>query len=317
MISRRNIRVKVMQTLYTVSSLEKEIKPDEPRKILQQHFNQTRSLLIYLTWFLTEVSRYAETDAHQRASKHLPTAEDLHVNTKIAGNELLWKMLEDPALKEQFAKEKPELLFRQLKEDPNDLIRRIYHLLTNSPDYARYIASPAREKNEEKKILEFILNDLLLANEVFVSQTEENFSNWDDDGEMVVQLLSAYLQKPGTFNFNQLLSKDKEHFAFALLQTVIEKDEHLQSLIIPKLKNWDPERIALLDMIIMKMGVAEFLYFETIPPKVTINEYIDLAKDYSTQQSGQFVNGILDNIHKDLVQQGKMIKVEYKKGIGS
>jgi N utilization substance protein B len=84
-------------------------------------------------------------------------------------------------------------------------------------------------------------------------------------------------------------------------------------LVIPKLKNWDPERIALLDMILMKMGVAEFLYFETIPPKVTINEYIDLAKEYSTSQSGQFVNGILDNIHKELVQQGKMHKVDFRK----
>jgi len=94
---------------------------------------------------------------------------------------------------------------------------------------------------------------------------------------------------------------------------VLEKREQLQSFIIPKLKNWDPERIAMLDMILMEMGVAEFLYFETIPPKVTINEYIDLAKEYSTQQSGHFVNGILDNIHKDLMQQGKMIKVDFKK----
>ncbi|MEI2739643.1 MAG: transcription antitermination factor NusB [Chitinophagaceae bacterium] len=109
------------------------------------------------------------------------------------------------------------------------------------------------------------------------------------------------------------MSPDKEQFAKDLLQAVLDKSEHLQSLIIPKLKNWDPERIALLDMIMMKMGVAEFLYFETIPPKVTINEYIDLAKDYSTQQSGQFVNGILDNIHKELVQEGKMQKVDYKK----
>ena len=109
------------------------------------------------------------------------------------------------------------------------------------------------------------------------------------------------------------MSADKEQFASNLLQTVLEKNDHLQALIIPKLKNWDPERIALLDMIMMKMGVAEFLYFETIPPKVTINEYIDLAKDYSTTQSGQFVNGILDNIHKELVEQGKMLKVEYKK----
>jgi N utilization substance protein B len=110
-----------------------------------------------------------------------------------------------------------------------------------------------------------------------------------------------------------MISEEKWNFAKDLLQTVREKSEHLESLIIPKLKNWDPERIALLDMILMKMGVAEFLYFETIPPKVTINEYIDLAKEYSTSQSGQFVNGILDNIHKELVQQGKMHKVDFRK----
>lgn len=130
---------------------------------------------------------------------------------------------------------------------------------------------------------------------------------------MVVQLLVAYLQKPGSYDFKHMLSPDKAQFAKDLLRTVLDKSEHLQELIIPKLKNWDPERIAQLDMIMMKMGVAEFLYFETIPPKVTINEYIDLAKEYSTQQSGQFVNGILDNIHKELVQQNKMHKIDYKK----
>ena len=130
---------------------------------------------------------------------------------------------------------------------------------------------------------------------------------------MVVQLLSGYLHKPGSLNFSHLMSTDKQQFASSLLQTVLEKNDFLQELIIPRLKNWDAERIALLDMLMMKMGVAEFLFFETIPPKVTINEYIDLAKDYSTAQSGQFVNGILDNIHKDLVQAGKMKKVDYKK----
>ncbi len=307
MISRRNIRVKVMQTLYTLSLSENGAKPGEAQKLLQQHFDQSRSLLVYLTWFLTEVTRYAETDAHQRASKHLPSADDLNVNTKLAGNEILWKMLEDNELKSQFAKDKPELMTNR------DLIRRTYLTLAETPEYKTYISKGAREKQEEKKILEFILNDLMLANEVFVSHIEEHFSNWDDDGDMVVQLLSGYLQKPGSLHFSQMLSTDKDHFASNLLKTVQDKNEHLQSLIIPKLKNWDPERIAQLDMIMMKMGVAEFLYFETIPPKVTINEYIDLAKDYSTQQSGQFVNGILDNIHKELVQQGKMEKVDYKK----
>jgi len=297
----------VMQTLYTLSLSENGAKPGEAHKLLQQHFDQSRSLLVYLTWFLTEVTRYAETDAHQRASKHLPSADDLNVNTKLAGNEILWKMLEDNELKSQFAKDKPELMTNR------DLIRRTYLTLAETPEYKTYISKGAREKQEEKKILEFILNDLMLANEVFVSHIEEHFSNWDDDGDMVVQLLSGYLQKPGSLHFSQMLSTDKDHFASNLLKTVQDKNEHLQSLIIPKLKNWDPERIAQLDMIMMKMGVAEFLYFETIPPKVTINEYIDLAKDYSTQQSGQFVNGILDNIHKELVQQGKMEKVDYKK----
>jgi N utilization substance protein B len=307
MISRRNIRVKVMQTLYTLDSLEDYSRPGEPQKILQQHFNQTRSLLVYLTWFLTEVSRYAETEAHKRAGKHLPTAEDLNVNTKIAGNEILWKMLEDAVLKEQFDEEKP-----QQKTD-YELIRKLYHDLAETAEYKNYISAPSREKQEEKKILEFILNDMLLANELFVSHIEENFSNWSDDGEMLVQLLAGYIQKPGSLNFKQLLSADKEEFAKNLLQTVLDKAEYLQSIITPKLKNWDPDRIAILDMLLMKMGLAEFLYFETIPPKVTINEYIDLAKDYSTVQSGQFVNGILDNIHKELVQQGKMQKVDYKK----
>ena len=93
MISRRNIRVKVMQTLYTVSTLESEALAEEPIKILQKHFDQTRQLFIYVIYFLTEVSRYSETDAHHRAGKHLPTAEDLHVNTKIAGNQVLCKIL--------------------------------------------------------------------------------------------------------------------------------------------------------------------------------------------------------------------------------
>ncbi|MFN5813666.1 MAG: transcription antitermination factor NusB [Bacteroidota bacterium] len=98
-----------------------------------------------------------------------------------------------------------------------------------------------------------------------------------------------------------------------LLKTAIEKKDYTLEIITPKLNNWDAERIASLDMILIRMGICEFLYFETIPTKVTINEYIDLAKSYSTQQSGQFVNGILDSIHKDLQASGSIKKVEFKK----
>ena len=307
MINRRNIRVKVMQTLYTITALETEMKPGDAVKILQKHFDQTRQLFIYLVYFLAEVARYAETAAHNRASKHLPTYEDLHVNTKLSGNEILSKINEDSSFKDFVKKDHPESLLDK------ELVKRIYHDLVETTEYKTYIAKSKRDKKEEREMVEFILEKFMLEKESFLSHIEEIFTNWDDDAEMVILLLTNYLQKPGSYNFKEMISEEKWSFAKDLLQTVRDKSEHLESLVIPKLKNWDPERIALLDMILMKMGVAEFLYFETIPPKVTINEYIDLAKEYSTSQSGQFVNGILDNIHKELVQQGKMHKVDFRK----
>lgn len=307
MISRRNIRVKVMQTLYAVETMENQVKPGEPQKILQKYFDQTRDLFVYLVYTLTETARYAETNARQRASKHLPTEEDLKVNTKLAGNEILWKILEDTSYQQALKVSKP-----QLQED-KELVKKIYLELAETPEYRQYIAEQSRNAKSEKQILEFIFSNLMLPNEIFTAYVEELFSNWDDDCEMINLLVINYLQKPGSINFMEMLSEEKWHFAKDLLQTVQDKKEVTMDLIKPKLKNWDPDRIAVLDMILMQMGVCEFLYFETIPPKVTINEYIDLAKEYSTPQSGQFVNGILDNIHKDLLKDDKMHKVAFKK----
>lgn len=307
MISRRTIRVKVMQTLYTIATFDTAPAPAVHTSLLKQQFDQPRRLLVHLLWLLTEVLRYPEKHAHQKASKHLPSAEDLNINTKLAGNELLWQILEDKSLLKQFEQLKPQLGPAQ------ELIKSIYLQLSETEVYRTYIATPSREKKAERKIVEFVVNDMMLANTAFVSYIEELFADWDDDGEGVIQLLAVYLHKPGQLNFEQLIDRDKEQFGLELLRTVLEKQEQLQSYIIPKLKNWDPERIAQLDMIMMKMGVAEFLFFETIPPKVTINEYIDLAKEYSTAQSGQFVNGILDGIHKDLVAAGTLQKVDFRK----
>jgi len=307
MISRRNIRVKVMQTVYTLSTLESEEKPGEPVKLLQRHFEQSKDLLIYLSYFITEVAGYAEKDAYVRSNKHLPSKEDLNVNIKIAGNEVLWKLKENPSFQQALAKSKPELRVDR------ELVKKIYHRLMDSQQYKEYISAKERNYNTERDILEFILNDLLLADEIFTSHLEENFINWDDDADMIVQTTKNTLQKTASANFTDVITSDKWDFAKNLLTTVLEKEKHLETFIVPKLKNWDPERIAALDMIIMKLGVTEFLYFETIPPKVTINEYIDIAKEYSTQQSGQFVNGILDNIHKELVLQNKLHKIDFKK----
>ena len=170
----------------------------------------------------------------------------------------------------------------------------------------------SRDKKGERDILEFIFTDLMLPNDLFTSYIEEKFNNWDDDAEMTNMLVMNFLSKPNGYNFQEILSPEKWLFAKNLLETTIDKRDVSLDYIKPKLKNWEPDRIALLDMLLMRMGVCEFLFFETIPPKVTINEYIDIAKEYSTQQSGQFVNGILDNIHKDLVRENKMHKVAFR-----
>jgi transcription antitermination protein NusB len=294
-----------MQTLYSLEAQDNQ-KTGDAQKILQKHFDQSRQLLIYLIYFLTELARYAETDSLRRASKHLPTEFDKNVNTKLAGNQLLWKMLEQESYQKIIKKDKPELI------DHADMVRKLYLELKETEDYKNYISENRRDKKPEKEILEYIFNDFMLANESFESHLEEIFPNWNDDAEMMQKLVSGYLNKISAFDFEEIVSADKAQFARELLASVIEKKEVTMELIRPKLKNWDADRIATLDMIFMQMGVSEFLFFETIPPKVTINEYIDLAKDYSTPLSGQFVNGILDNIHKDLLAENKMHKVNFK-----
>jgi len=307
MISRRNIRVKVMQTLYTCFTREGDITKEEAIRTLDKHIDQSRQLFVFLIYILTETARYAETDARQKASKHLPTAADLQINTKISGNLLLWQLLEQASYVKAVEEIKPELFGAE------DWIKKLYAELVTTDLYKEYIEIEGREKKKEKEIIEFIFTDLMLPNEDFISFVEERFLHWEDDADMMNLLMLNLLQKPQTGDFQQFVSNEKLKFAKDLLLSVIEKEVVCNDYIKDKLQNWDPERTAILDMILMRMGICEFLFFETIPPKVTINEYIDLAKDYSTPQSGHFVNGILDSIHKDLATQNKLHKVSFKK----
>lgn len=295
-----------MQLLYALEPGEESNQKTDAVKTLKKQLNQSCDLFIYLLYFLTEVARYAEKDAQKRANRNLPTSADLNVNTKISGNSLLWVILESPSFKQATQQANPGF-----EETPEE-VRKVYLAMVASPFYQEYIAKPAREKSTEKDILQFIFTDLMLADENFIGHVEENFNNWDDDAEMMNQLMHSYLQKPASFNLQEMIGEEKWKFARELLNTAIEKKEYITGLIKPKLKNWDAERIAVLDMILMRMGVCEFLYFETVPTKVTINEYIDIAKEYSTPQSGQFVNGILDNIHKELLAEGKIHKTDFK-----
>ena len=295
-----------MQSLYTLDIISNDVRPGEAVALLKKQLEQSNKLFVYLVHFLTEVARYAEKDAVNKAAKHLPSASDLNINTKITGNELLWKILESPGYASAVSETKPDLYIDQ------ELLRKTYMALIESEEYKDYISILARDKKGEKEIMEYIFSSLMLPNEHFISHLEEFFINWDDDAEMMNILVLNLLQKPASHNFFEMVSKEKMEFAISLLNTTIEKKEVSMELLKPKLKNWDAERIAALDLIIIQMGICEFLFFETIPTKVTINEYIDLAKEYSTPQSGQFINGILDNIHKELSAEGKIVKKNFK-----
>ncbi len=296
-----------MQTLYANETLEVQKEKSSSVKTLKKGFEDTTELFIYLVYFITEVARYAETDAYLKSSKNLVSESDRNINIKITGNELVWKIFENDSFKNAVAAYKPNLVINK------DLLKRIYNDLVKTETYKNYISEQSREKKLEKEMLEFIFTKLMLPDEVLISHLEENFANWDDDAEMMNQLVLNFLQKPQSYDLKDMLGDEKWSFAKSLLETTIDKKEHLSSFIKPKLKNWDMERVAMLDMILMQLGVCEFLYFETIPPKVTINEYIDIAKEYSTAQSGQFINGILDGIHKELVEEKKIRKVDFNK----
>lgn len=295
-----------MQVLYMAEANHHEMNPAELETYLLKSLEKTRELFVYLLYFITQVAKYAETDAAHRRSKNLPTREDLEVNTKIATNLTILSLLENSPFQKSLKELKTELLL------DSELLKRMYNALKDTTAYQEYIQDPVHEKSKDREMIKILFSQVLLPNENFCQQVEELFNNWDDDAEMLEQLVLNYIQKPGVYNTQELLSAEKWDFAKNLLRTVGEKKEFCSTLINPKLKNWDAERIALLDMILMRMGLCELLYFDTIPTKVTLNEYIDLAKTYSTAQSGQFVNGILDNIHKELVQEGKIHKRDFK-----
>lgn len=312
MISRRNIRIKVMQMLYAFGLNNSEnTQPDfqQLEKRLQIQINQTRSLIAFLLLNIIDVAGYAESYSQQRAAKNIKTVEDLNVNIKIAGNSIVWQIRENAGFSAIVADEK-----LSLKVD-KDFIKKTFLQLSQSDIYHLYISEQSRDKKSETEILQFIFTDLMLADETFIQSLEEKFFNWDDDCEIAELMVLQYLQKPQSIDLKESISSEKWKYAKDLLKTTIEKDTTLMNLIKPKLKNWDAERIAAIDMLLLKMGVSELLYFETIPPKVSINEYIDIAKDYSTKQSGQFVNGILDSIHKDLLSQNKIHKVDFRKNV--
>lgn len=308
MISRRNIRVKVMQTLYTIVSTTDPNDTEKNKKagsgLLDKQLAHSIDLFTISILYVFRAAQYAEIDAAHRSGKYLPTQEDLDVNTKIASNEFMLKVMAN----ESFRKKVEDAHLEQFVDA--EWVKKIYQQLCKSDEYLAYISTPERSTASEKGILHYIWDNLILSNEALQEHFSEELPGWEDDKEMTVLLMENFFKNNSKINFLVPVSDDKHEYAHSLMRTVIDKEEYCMSLVQPKLNNWDTERIALIDLLLLRMGICELLFFPTIPTKVTINEYIEIAKLYSTPQSGQFVNGVLDNILKDLVKENKINKEE-------
>ena len=296
-----------MQTLYTLETMdpgELEKNKKAGSTILNEKLNRSLDLFVISILYTVKVAQYAEADAHQRASKYLPTKEDLNVSTKIAGNEYLWQILSNQTFAEKVKESKLEHYVN------DEWVKKIYTAFAKTPEYEEYIAENSRNAKAEKAIIKFLWEKQLQGNEQLMEYFSEELPGWEDDSDMTFMLMENFFKNSTKINYLSLISTEKSEYAHLLMQTVLDKKDYCMELIEPKLINWDPERVALVDLLLLRMGVCEFLYFPTIPTKVTINEFIELAKLYSTPQSGQFVNGVLDNILKDLEKENLIRKQE-------
>ncbi len=294
-----------MQTLYTLASggeTEEANRLRAGKKALSGQIEHSLDLFTTILLVLVRIAQYSEVDSTRRRSKRLPTPEDLNVPTKIAGNLVIWSMLENATFQQRI---KDKGLDTPITDD---FLRTAYKALQGMPEYAAYNAVEGRTQKEERAMLRAIWEQLIIGSEWGQDFLTTELSGWEDDAEMIKLLMENFLKKPQKANFLQLLSEEKRRWALDMIEYVIEKQAYLDELIKPKLQNWDAERIAQIDNILLRLGVTEMLYFPTIPTKVTINEYIDIAKMYSTSQSGHFVNGVLDNVLKTLVAEDRVHK---------
>ncbi len=308
MISRRNIRVKVMQTLYTLATLEHGAQGNKEvaARILNDKLEHVLDIFTVSVLYSLRIAQYAETDAAHRLNKYMPSQEDKNVNTRISENGFVLKMLANASLQEKLKKDKLERFIDA------EWVKKAYQNLAKTDEYNLYINLATPTPIQEKEIIQFIWEKQILENEGLISHFNDELPGWEDDSELIIMLMQNFFKNTGKMNFLNLLSGEKKDYAQDLLLSVIEKEAYCMELIEPKLKNWDKDRVALIDLLLIRMGVCELLYFPTIPTKVTINEYIDIAKQYSTPQSGQFLNGVLDNILKDLVKEDKIRKQDRK-----
>ena len=308
MLNRRHIRVKVMQSIYAMrqndsDNLEKE------EKFLFHSIENIRDLYLIMVSALVEL-RIVEADFIEKSQKkHLATAAERNPNKKFVNNRVLILLEESNLLSIAMADRKIDNWKRN-----DDYILILLEAVKASDVYAKYMESKTNSYDEDREFVADLFTEVIAPNEKLYEYLEDYKLTWVDDIPVVNTLLSKQLRQltpegRDSFYVPKLYKDlDDKDFVRDLFRKTILNDQELAKEFIDKTPNWDTERIAEIDAIILKMAICEFLKFPSIPVKVTINEYLEIAKEYSTPKSSIFINGILDNLVKDYQNTNKLIK---------
>lgn len=309
MLNRRHLRIKALQNIFAWQLADKkDIKGD--LKTLMQSIDSVYEMYIWMLSLLVEVTQFTANDAAERANKHLKTAEDLNPNMKLLHNKFSVLLQQNPEYIAAIKKYSIDWGF-----DP-EIRKSAYIALKASPEYTAYLADDNDSLESSKDIIKFIFRKIILKNQFIIQVFEEKFINWQVDHEvmkgMIAKTLKNFTSDDPFKNKLTLISADwieDSKFVQDLFIHTLTNDAKYQEMIGERTKNWESERIALMDTILMKMAICELLNFPSIPVKVTINEYLELSKDYSTPKSNSFINGILDKILGDFKKNNTIKKI--------
>ena len=306
MLSRRVLRTKVVKAVYAHTQCE-GITPVTSEKNLVLSIDRAYDLYFHLLALVPEIAEYAAERIRIGENKKLPTYDDLHPNRKFVENKVIARLNEDENLQ-------AELKARKLSwANHRDLIVALYNALIRQPFYQKYMLSEERSFREDAQLVSDIYMTMLEEFEPLDRVLEEQSILWNDDLGYLLTMVSRTILSMREHHevvklMPQFKSEEDLDYAKSLLRNAIGGYERISMLLDNSMQNWDIERVALMDQIILVTAIAEAENFPSIPVRVTMNEYIDIAKCYSTDSSGSFINGILDKIISQLTDEGKIVK---------
>jgi N utilization substance protein B len=309
MLNRRHIRIKVMQALYASQGSESDdIRVNE--KFLLQSLNSMYDLYIAQLSLLLELQKKAEDHLEKSQKKHLATKDEKNPNLKFVNNEVLQLLKNNEALDDVLDNQKVNLWYLDF-----EYVDILFKALLESDLYKEYMSTKTSTFHEDKLFVIDIFTEIIAPNDKLYDFFEDKRLTWLDDLPVVNTTILKLLKKvkpksTGKF-FTPELFKDLEDrdFGVELLKKTILNQALFMEAIFNKTKNWDADRITLIDRVLMQMAICEFNKFPSIPVKVTINEYLEIAKEYSTPKSSNFINGILDKIVKEYKAEDKLNKI--------